>query len=56
VQETAQARWSVTCECGWRVHGTREEVIAAVMEHGREVHGLSLSEKQAMDRAIQLQD
>lgn len=30
----------VTCLCGWQVRGTEDEVVAQVIEHGREVHGI----------------
>ncbi len=45
-------RWQVTCVCGWRTLGTREEVISAVMTHGRETHGQDVTEEQAMAQAV----
>ena len=44
-------KWQVTCVCGWRVRGTKEEVVAAVQAHGRTVHGQMLTEDQVMQRA-----
>ena len=43
--------WQVTCQCGWRVHGTKEEVVRAVQTHGKESHGLELTEEQVMAQA-----
>jgi predicted small metal-binding protein len=55
MQETEQeAMWQVTCPCGWRTHGTRTEVVAAVIEHGRATHGQALTEAQVMDLAVRL--
>jgi predicted small metal-binding protein len=53
VQQTHQeAQRQVTCPCGWRTHGTRAEVVAAVIEHGRTAHGQELTEAQVMDLAV----
>lgn len=41
-------RYEVSCECGWHATGTRDELIVAVGRHGREVHGLELSEEQVV--------
>jgi predicted small metal-binding protein len=30
----------ITCDCGWHVHGTDEELVAAAQEHGREAHDM----------------
>ena len=46
------ALWQVTCPCGWRTHGSKAAVVAAVMEHGRTAHGQQLTEEQIMDLAI----
>lgn len=45
-------RWQVTCQCGWRVHGTRNEVVAAVQVHGREAHRMELTPEQVMAQAV----
>lgn len=47
-----EALWQVTCPCGWRTHGTKSEVVAAVIEHGRATHGQELTEGQVMDLAV----
>jgi predicted small metal-binding protein len=48
----AGLQWQVTCVCGWRVRGAKEEVIKAVQEHGRSVHGLETSEDEVMALAV----
>jgi predicted small metal-binding protein len=45
-------RWQVTCACGWRARGTRDEVVAAVREHGRSAHNLELTDEQVMAQAV----
>ena len=55
MQETEQeSMWQVTCPCGWRTHGTRPEVVAAVIEHGQAAHDQALTEDQVMDLAVRL--
>ena len=44
----ATRQWQVTCQCGWRVRGTRQEVVVAVQEHGHSTHGLEVTEEQVM--------
>jgi predicted small metal-binding protein len=48
------ALWQVTCQCGWRTRGAKEEVVRAVHEHGRAAHGMELTEEQVMAQAVQL--
>jgi predicted small metal-binding protein len=38
----------VECDCGWSCRGKEEEVVAACVEHGREVHGMELSRDQVL--------
>ncbi|MSQ34007.1 MAG: DUF1059 domain-containing protein [Dehalococcoidia bacterium] len=45
-------RWQVTCQCGWRVHGTKAEVVLSVQEHGRSAHQLEITEDQVMALAV----
>lgn len=49
--EMNEGQWQVTCVCGWRTHGTRSQVIAAVQEHGRSAHTQELTEAQVMEAA-----
>jgi hypothetical protein len=44
--------WQVTCPCGWRAHGTKDEIVAAVQAHGRSAHAQELSEDQVMAIAV----
>lgn len=44
--------WQVTCECGWRTRGARDEVVLAVQRHGREAHGRELSEAEVLAIAV----
>ena len=48
-------KWQVTCVCGWRTLGTKEEVVSAVIEHGRETHSQDLTEEQAMSQAVPME-
>jgi hypothetical protein len=45
-------QWQVTCQCGWRVHGTKDVIVPAVQEHGRSALGIELSEEQVMAQAV----
>lgn len=45
-------QWQVTCVCGWRTRGTKREVVAAVIAHGRDTHGQDVTEEQAMAQAV----
>ncbi|MEX2555879.1 MAG: DUF1059 domain-containing protein [Actinomycetota bacterium] len=45
-------QWQVTCECGYRVNGTQEEVVATIQEHGRAAHGRDLTSEQVMAIAV----
>jgi len=43
--------WQVTCPCGWRARGTKDEVIQAVREHALREHETAITEQQAAERA-----
>jgi hypothetical protein len=43
--------WVVTCECGWSFHGSEEALVAAVQDHGREVHRIEITREQALGQA-----
>ena len=45
-------QWQVTCVCGWRTLRTKEEVVSAVIGHGRDTHSQELTEEQAMSQAV----
>ena len=41
-------QYAVTCECGWHASGARDEVVALVVQHGQQVHGISVTDEQAL--------
>ena len=45
-------QWQVTCQCGWRTHGTQEEVVRTVRDHGRAAHQLEITDEQVMGLAV----
>ena len=45
-------QWQVTCVCGWRTLGTKDEVVSAVITHGQETHGQEVTEEQAFSQAV----
>ena len=49
------ALMEVTCMCGWRCHGTQDEIVAQVQAHGRDAHGVTSSRDEilAIARAIE---
>jgi predicted small metal-binding protein len=50
--DPASAQWQVTCQCGWRTKGTKDVVVQAVQEHGRQAHDMELTEEQVMSQAL----
>jgi predicted small metal-binding protein len=52
MQNVQVPQWQVTCQCGWRTRGIRDEVIRAVQEHGRGIHQQELSEDDVMAIAV----
>ena len=45
-------QWQVTCVCGWRTLGTKEEVVSAVIGHSKDTHSQELTEDQAFSQAV----
>ena len=45
-----------TCLCGWNVRGTEEEVIAQVIAHGRDAHGLETTRDEVLALAVDVPD
>ena len=41
----------VSCDCGWTFEGQDAELVAAVQEHGRTVHGMSVTAEEALAMA-----
>jgi predicted small metal-binding protein len=44
-------RKRVSCDCGWTFEGQATELVAAVQEHGRTVHGMSVTAEEALAMA-----
>ena len=45
-------QWQVTCVCGWRTRGGKDDVVSAVMNHGRDTHDQDVTEEQAWSQAV----
>jgi predicted small metal-binding protein len=43
--------FAVRCDCGFEVQGTADEVVAAMQDHARNVHNMSATREQVLDRA-----
>jgi predicted small metal-binding protein len=41
----------VRCDCGFEVRGTADEVVAAMQDHAKNVHNMSATREQVLDRA-----
>jgi predicted small metal-binding protein len=41
----------VRCDCGWTFEGEDDELVAAVQDHGRTVHGMEVTADQALAMA-----
>jgi predicted small metal-binding protein len=45
------AEWYVRCDCGWEARALKDELVRLIQQHAREVHGLEVSEEQALAQA-----
>ena len=45
-------QWQVTCVCGWRTLGTKEDVVSAVISHGMDTHSQEVTEEQALTQVV----
>jgi len=52
MNDPSSAQYQVTCQCGWRVKGSKDVVVQAVQDHGREAHDVNLTEEQVMAQAV----
>jgi hypothetical protein len=43
--------WTVTCECGWSFRGSEDALVAAIQQHGRDVHGIEVTRDEALAQA-----
>ena len=41
-----------TCLCGWQVRGTEDEVVAQVIAHGRDAHGIESTREEVLALAV----
>lgn len=39
------------CDCGWSAQAPEAELIRRIQDHAREVHGLEVTEEQALAQA-----
>jgi predicted small metal-binding protein len=46
----------VTCMCGWQARGIEDEAVAAIQDHGEQVHGRRPSREEILSLAIDLGD
>jgi len=42
---------TVRCDCGWSFEGEEDDLVEAVIAHGRETHGMEVSREQALAMA-----
>lgn len=40
-----------TCDCGWTMRGTEEELVPQIQQHASETHGLEITPEQALAQA-----
>ena len=45
-------QWQVTCVCGWRTLGTKGDVVAAVITHGRDTHSQDVTGEEALSQVV----
>ena len=45
-------QWQVTCVCGWRTFGTKDDVVSAVITHGLETHEQVVTEDEAISQVV----
>ena len=45
-------QWQVTCVCGWRTLGTKDDVVSAVIAHGRDTHSQDVTEEEALSQVV----
>lgn len=40
---------AVQCDCGWSYTGEEDDLVAAVQEHARTVHDMTVTREQALE-------
>lgn len=46
-----QTLWQVRCDCGWEARAPKSDLVVQIQQHAREVHGMDVSEEQALAQA-----
>ena len=52
MQSENPRQWQVTCVCGWRTLGKKEDVVFSVIAHGRDTHQQEVTEQEAMSQVV----
>ena len=52
MQSENTKEWQVTCVCRWRTLGKKEDVVSAVIAHGRDTHQQEVTEQEAMSQVV----
>lgn len=47
-----EERLKVECHCGWKVEGSREEVVSQTQEHVMKVHWTEATEEDVLEMAV----
>ena len=45
-------QWQVTCVCGWRTLGAKDDVVSAVIAHGKDTHSQDVTAEEAMSQVV----
>ena len=51
-ENEATKQWQVTCVCGWRTNRTKDDVVTAVITHGKDAHDQDVTAEQAFSQAV----
>ena len=44
------------CVCGWEITGPQDEVVEAVIEHGRRVHNMVATREEVLQQAQRVEE
>ena len=47
--EADEQLWRITCPCGWRSHGTKDDLVRDVKLHMRVDHDEEITDQDAVD-------
>jgi predicted small metal-binding protein len=51
VSGSDQKKLAVSCECGFEVRGTEDEIVPALQKHAGESHNMKVTREQVLARA-----